>query len=233
MTSYRIILLVVLVTGLMTPAVSYGDDADETKLKQAQAHFKQGKAFLDAGVFDEAIKEFQSSYKLAAIPELQFDIGEAYRLKGDSKSAVAAYRAYLSIVSEGELADTARMQVALLTKQLSETNKSATDQKVVEDKVKVSTTAQQDHQALRARRAHGRSVGRKFIWVGLVGSAVLTISLYAGLSEQLILVPEIGAVVVGFGYGIPKRLANSDPGEFKVTPVATGSVKGLMFSRSF
>ena len=95
--------------------------------KAAQAHFKQGKAYLDAGVYDEAIKELEAGYKLSPLPEFLFNIGQAYRLAGNKVAAKQSYLKYVELVPDGEFADQARVIIATLTKQIIDEAK-ATDE---------------------------------------------------------------------------------------------------------
>jgi tetratricopeptide (TPR) repeat protein len=83
-------------------------------LRAARAHFRQGKAFYDAGVYADAIREYEKAYALAPLPELLFNIGQAHRMAGAKAQAIAAYERYLQAVPEGELADEARTHVAML-----------------------------------------------------------------------------------------------------------------------
>jgi hypothetical protein len=199
--------------------------AEDTKAIQAGGHLKQGKAYFDAHVYEEAIKEFEASYALVANPAIRFTIAEAFELKGDPKSALAEYKKYLSLVTETELTDTARTKVAALTKQVAETD-----------------IAKQNWDTDRERRRHGRKVGNIFIWgVGAAGAIAAIIGGgVLGDGHNADQGPGLGALVgggvvflVGVGYGLPKRLLNSDRGEFHMSVSVGGGVKSLVLSRSF
>jgi tetratricopeptide (TPR) repeat protein len=47
------------------------------------------------GRYDEAIAAFQRGYELEARPDFLYALGQAQRMKGDCRDAVASYRAYL------------------------------------------------------------------------------------------------------------------------------------------
>jgi tetratricopeptide (TPR) repeat protein len=83
-------------------------------LKQAKAHFAQGKAAQDLGKYDEAIAEYEAAYKLAPLPKLLFNIGQCQRLKGDKPKALQAYESYVAAAPDDESADDARDQIAAL-----------------------------------------------------------------------------------------------------------------------
>ena len=83
-------------------------------LATAKSHFKQGKAYQEAGAYADAIKEYERAFQLAPLPELLYNIGQCQRLVGEKQKAIAAYQRYLDRVSDGDLADEARAHVAAL-----------------------------------------------------------------------------------------------------------------------
>ena len=83
-------------------------------MKEAKAHYAQGKAFQDAGGWDDAVREYETAYKLAPLPQLLFNIGQCQRLKGDKQKALDAYSAFLAAVPEGPASDDARDHIASL-----------------------------------------------------------------------------------------------------------------------
>jgi tetratricopeptide (TPR) repeat protein len=103
---------------LSLATIAHADEPSPEVKRQAKAHFKQGRAYQDAGAFDDAIKEYQTAYQLVPLPELLFNIGQAYRLKGDKQSALAAYRRFLEAAPEANGSDEARVHVARITKEM-------------------------------------------------------------------------------------------------------------------
>ncbi len=93
--------------------------ADEPTAR-ATRHLDRGKALITAGQYDKAIEQFQLSYAIVQAPQVQFEIAEAYRARNDAKSALHAYRGYLVLVSEGELAAHARTRIIELTAALKQ-----------------------------------------------------------------------------------------------------------------
>jgi tetratricopeptide (TPR) repeat protein len=83
-------------------------------LAAAKAHFKQGKAYYEAGAYGDAVKAYEKAYALVPLPKLLFNIGQAYRMQRDKPKAVTAYQRYLAVVSVGTLADEARAHIATL-----------------------------------------------------------------------------------------------------------------------
>src|SRR5690349_13878725 len=83
----------------------------QTPQQEAKRHFQQGKAYQDNGAYEDAVREYEAAYKLAPLPDLLFNIGQAYRLKGDRRKAIEAYQKYLAAAPEGSASDEARDQI--------------------------------------------------------------------------------------------------------------------------
>lgn len=95
-----------------------GKTDDKPDTETARTRYKQGKAFLDAKLYDDAIHEFEAAYQIAPVPELLFNIAQADRLKGDAAKAIEMYRRYIEQAPNGSGADEARLHIANLTKLL-------------------------------------------------------------------------------------------------------------------
>lgn len=80
----------------------------------ARAHFKQGRAYQEAGAWADAVKEYEKAFALAPLPELQYNIGQCQRLANDKPKAIMAYQRYLDLAPEGPLAEEARNHIASL-----------------------------------------------------------------------------------------------------------------------
>lgn len=70
-----------------------GDNAAGTA--RAKELFEQGTTLFNVGEFDKAIEAWQAGYKEKPDPGFLYNIGQAYRLKGDSQKAIFFYRGYL------------------------------------------------------------------------------------------------------------------------------------------
>ena len=68
------------------------------------------------GDYAAAITAFLESYDLAPLPVIQYDLGQAYRLHGDTAKAIEAYEKYLA-TGETDQADNARTALAELRAQ--------------------------------------------------------------------------------------------------------------------
>jgi len=93
-------------------------DAQATRdTKEASAHYRQGKAFYAAKVYDQAAAEFKHAYALAPKTSVLCDIGLMYRLGGDTTNALEYYKKYIELDPAGEVADEAREAIIALSKE--------------------------------------------------------------------------------------------------------------------
>jgi tetratricopeptide (TPR) repeat protein len=194
------------------------------KAIDARRHFKQGREFLDANAYSEAIKEFESAFSLMPFPELLFNIAQAYRLKGDAKHALQIYTQFVEIVPDGPITEEARAHIAALTKKISDAEQEA-------DTIEV---ARRQHDAEREERAHQRRTG--VIVLGVGGALAVTGAVLTNVGEGGSIQSAIGggclvlAIAGAFPYGALKILYNPDPGPFKPTSTIA---KGVAFTFSF
>jgi tetratricopeptide (TPR) repeat protein len=186
--------------------------------------FKQGREFLDANAYSEAIAEFEAAFSLLPLPELLFNIAQAYRLKGDAKHALQMYTRFVEVIPDGSIADEARAHIAVLTKEIADAEQEA-------DTVEVT---RRQHYAEREERAHRRRTGEFVLGIG--GALAVTGVMLANVSEGGSIGSAIGigcivlAVTGAFPYGALKILYNPDPGPFMATPTIT---RGVAFAFSF
>ena len=95
--------------------VALADPADGAK-----AHYKQGRAYQEAGELLRAADEFKAAYALDPRAELLFNIAQAYRLAGDKPDAVDYFKRYLEAQPAGKGADEARVLVAELQHEIDD-----------------------------------------------------------------------------------------------------------------
>jgi tetratricopeptide (TPR) repeat protein len=91
-------------------------------LEAAKGHYKQGKAYQEAGAFMRAVDEFKAAYAIDPRPEMLFNIAQVYRLAGDKPHALDYFKQYLAAQPEGKASDEARVLVAELQRQIDEDN---------------------------------------------------------------------------------------------------------------
>jgi tetratricopeptide (TPR) repeat protein len=97
-------------------------DGEEAR---AAAHFEHGRARFDAGDFDAAIDAYMAAYALVPAPALLFNVGLAYRAKGDAHAAIDFFQRYLALDPDGEATDEAAEYVAELTAALARQQEGA------------------------------------------------------------------------------------------------------------
>jgi tetratricopeptide (TPR) repeat protein len=68
----------------------------ETPEAQARRHYEAGSRAFALGEFQRAITEYRAAFNAKAVPAILYNIGQAYRLAGDSAQAVFFYRSFLS-----------------------------------------------------------------------------------------------------------------------------------------
>ena len=96
---------------LAIAAVAAASPADEL--------LERGLRSYAVGRYDEAIASFQRGYELAPRPDLLYALGQAQRMKGDCRAAVASYRAYLRTAPPERSAAPARQNLERCEKELA------------------------------------------------------------------------------------------------------------------
>jgi tetratricopeptide (TPR) repeat protein len=127
---------------------------------EGRAHFSQGRAFQDAGAYDDAIKEYQAAYQLTPLPLLLFNIAQSYRLKGDKRAAIEHYEKYLAADPEGPAGDEARDHVANLKLKLQLEETEALRKKAADEAVEAKRRAD-EADAERKRALDDEALRRK------------------------------------------------------------------------
>lgn len=82
---------------------------------KAAAHYKQGKAFLDAKRYDQAVAEFQAAYAIDKVALHLFNIADAYDLKGDYDKAIEFFQKYVDADYKGPRVAEARTRIVTAT----------------------------------------------------------------------------------------------------------------------
>jgi len=93
--------------------------AKAEKTQRAKAHSDQGRAYLDARVYDKAVEEFKAANALIAHPDFLYNIAFSYdNQRGQGQQALSYYQRYLAAAPSGTMADVSRRRVAKITKKL-------------------------------------------------------------------------------------------------------------------
>jgi tetratricopeptide (TPR) repeat protein len=89
------------------------------QLAEARRHFDQAEAYLKAGAFADAAKEYIAAYVLVPTPVLLFNAGLAWEQHGDVEAAADHYDRYLAAEPEGVKAVEARARRAALAPEVA------------------------------------------------------------------------------------------------------------------
>lgn len=82
---------------------------------KAASHFKLGQTYYKSGDYDRAITEYKAAFELSKEPSLIFNIGLCHERSQRPEEALQAFRLYLDLAPNGDVADEARDEVARLT----------------------------------------------------------------------------------------------------------------------
>jgi tetratricopeptide (TPR) repeat protein len=153
----RILVVVALCLLAAGPALAQKPPTPQMR-KAAKAHFQQGRAFYEAGAWDDAIREYQKAHDLVPLPDLLFNIGQAFRMKGDKPKALEAYQNYLDRLPDGPLADEARNHVASLKLKMQVEEAEAARKKALEEAA--ASRRRADEEAAARKRAEETAAAR-------------------------------------------------------------------------
>jgi tetratricopeptide (TPR) repeat protein len=128
----------------------------EGEREQSRAHFVQGTKAFESGDYAQAIVEYEAAYKILPIPAILFNLGQAYRLKGDVHKAIELYERYVAIAPSGRVSDEARADIAELTQQLAVATAAA--EKAAAERGAAQKAAEQ---RAAAERASAEAAARK------------------------------------------------------------------------
>ena len=159
-------------------------------MERARGHFKQGRAYQEAGAYQRAIAEYLQANELAPRPELLFNIAQCYRLDGQAEPALEYYARYLEVMPDGPGADDSRGYVAALRRQIDaerEESERAAAQRAAAERARASqppATPGPVAPAPAPRTRLVRSSSPAARWTGIggvtVGAALLGTGLYFG-----------------------------------------------------
>jgi hypothetical protein len=79
----------------MAGGAAPSNEAAHQALAEGERAFVDGERAYDLGHWDEAIRGFETSYRLTGDPILLYDLAQAHRQAGHARLAVTTYRAYL------------------------------------------------------------------------------------------------------------------------------------------
>ena len=121
------------------------------QLEKAKKAFERAGKHYQAGRYDEAIAGYQEAHAAAPLPAFHFNLGQAYRLKGDRRKAVEHYKTYLELEPGGEGAVEAQSHLAVLGRELDAEEAARREQAAAVERARaVEEARQKEREAARA-----------------------------------------------------------------------------------
>ncbi|MCU0619927.1 MAG: tetratricopeptide repeat protein [Gemmatimonadales bacterium] len=97
---------------IAAPRVALGQAGREKAMApEARKHLERGLLYYEIQQYAEAIAEFKSGYTIDPQREFLYALGQAERQRGDYKSAITAYEAFLRTAPDAKRADLARRNI--------------------------------------------------------------------------------------------------------------------------
>lgn len=114
----RTLCLAVLV-GASAGSARAADAPTPAQTKEARTHFRAGTVFYEAANYDRAIEEYLAAYKILPLPDMLFNLAQAYRLKGELRLAVEYYKRFLAERPNAPMSAEARQTLLVLEVEVS------------------------------------------------------------------------------------------------------------------
>jgi tetratricopeptide (TPR) repeat protein len=192
----RIASVVALFVALM--GVARAEAPTAKAIAEGKEHYRQGTQLYDVGKYTEAAAEYETAFRLTELPALLFNMGQAYRLAGDAKKALAAYQGFIRRVPGAPQRAEVEGNIATLQKQIQEDDaRKAAEDKITTDKAAADAAAQRaaaekaaqsstGSNALVAQEQPKRKV-KPWVWaaVGVGAVVVVGVALGVGLGVGL------------------------------------------------
>ena len=130
----RLAVLAVLVSALILEFVTIrpATAVAQTSQDEAREHYRRGTAAYNLGKYTEAAHEYELAYEATLDAALLFNVGQAYRLAGDRKKALTAYRSYVRSAPDGDRRELAEARIREI-----ETSLNYEDPFVMDDRASV------------------------------------------------------------------------------------------------
>jgi tetratricopeptide (TPR) repeat protein len=110
----------------LAPRAAWAQAADARA--RAKELYQKGEEHLAAGRSDEAIQAYQAAYDLAPLPGFLYNLGQAWRQKGERERAIAFYERYLTVEPKGKASAAARANIDELRKEIAAEKQRAEDE---------------------------------------------------------------------------------------------------------
>lgn len=111
---------------LLAVALSAAWGATPEAEREARAHYQAGEARFKAGVFDEALAEYQKGYDVLPLPGFLINVAQCQRRLGDLKKARATYQKFVLVAPDSPLVPQVRSMIAEIDGLLDKEKEPAT-----------------------------------------------------------------------------------------------------------
>ncbi len=110
------------------PALASAQESD--KNRKAREHYQQAEAYMNAGVYDLAAKEYRKGYKLQPTRHaFLFNIGLAHKNAGEQEKALNAFERFLEKAPNSKRAAEARAHIVALRRAIEAGKKASEGRK--------------------------------------------------------------------------------------------------------
>lgn len=162
---------------------------------EAKEDFRKGVQLYDLGKYLDAVVEFEAAFRKSDRPGFLLNIGQAYRLGGKPREALAAYQGYLRRLPNAPQRAEAERYIAELGKRVAEDDARLAAQQAAVEKAAAEKAAAERAAAEKAARnstsnelviAPSPPVKKKSrAWIAGVVAGVVVVGLGVGLGVGL------------------------------------------------
>jgi len=182
-----------LAIGVALPDHALAQEAGEAPSAEDRAEAERltlaGNRAHQTGDFEQAIALYHQALVIAPVPELHYNLGQAYRFSKKPREALAAYERYLELDPDGRVSANARRFAEILRVEIAKI--AAPETPVVKEKVDVEPAKPLENPIVAPPPVHNvdretgsRSLRLSGIAIGAVGVVGLGAGSYFGLRAR-------------------------------------------------
>lgn len=162
---------------------------------EAKDHFRRGAQLYDLGKYLDAVVEFEAAFRKSDRPGFLLNIGQAYRLGGKPREALAAYQGFLRRVPNAPQRAEAERYIGELSKRVAEEDARLAAQQAAAEKAAAEKAAAEKAAAEKAASATPTNdlviaapppkTKKSRAWIAGVVAGVVAVGLGVGLGVGL------------------------------------------------
>src|SRR6187402_1855053 len=116
MTARTTIVVLSLLIGVVRPAAAASTAAE----REARRNFQAGEAHFKAGLYAEALADYQAGYAVAPLPGFLINVAQCQRRLGELARARATYQKFLMVAPDSPLGPEVKRLIAELDQMLAD-----------------------------------------------------------------------------------------------------------------